>query len=81
MNENQMMGIMATVVDMICDKLTDLELAVLNNCVQLDSDPHGRLFDYETVKMLFTENNGTRAHDVTKEALARVVNARLEKAK
>lgn len=78
MNENQMMSIMATVVNMTCDKLTDLELAALNNCVQLDMNPHDRIFDYEKVKSLFTEANGTKAHDVTKEALARVVNSRLK---
>jgi hypothetical protein len=57
--------------------LSDIELAVLNNVAQLDQDPHGRLFDYEKVKELFTERNGERMHEETKVALADVVNIRL----
>jgi hypothetical protein len=53
--------------------LTDLELAALNNVVQLDMDPHGRIFDYNKVAGLFSEANGTRAHSMTKDALATIV--------
>ena len=48
------------VVSLICDELTDLELAVLNNVAQLDMLPYNHKFDYEQVKELFTENNGTK---------------------
>jgi hypothetical protein len=58
--------------------LTDLELAALNNVVQLDMDPHGRIFDYNKVAGLFSEANGTRAHSMTKDALATIVLKRLK---
>lgn len=77
MDKNQMRVIMAAQVSLVCEELTDLELAVLNNVVQLDGNPRGRLFDYEKVKGLFTERDGTKAHDEVKVALAAVVNSRL----
>jgi hypothetical protein len=76
MNDEQIMQArMAAVVAMAVQDLTDEELAVLNLCAQLDQNPHGRIFDYEKVSSLFTENG--KMHPVTKEALARVVNHRL----
>jgi hypothetical protein len=77
MNQNQMREIMIKTVMLTCDELSDIELAVLNNTAQMDMDPHGRLFDYEKVKGLFTERSGTRMHEETKVALASVVNIRL----
>ncbi len=65
------------IVALICKDLSDLELAVLNNVAQTDFNPKGRLFDYERVKHLFTEDNGTRMHDDIKDALAAVVLRRL----
>jgi hypothetical protein len=65
-------------VAMHTNKLTDLELAALNNVVQLDMDPHGRIFDYNKVAGLFSEANGTRAHSMTKDALATIVLKRLK---
>lgn len=70
-------AILASTVAMYTDQLTDLELAVLNNVAQTDDDPHGRLFDYSKVAGLFSEAGGVRMHAETKEALARVVLARL----
>ena len=67
---------MATVVAMIANDLTDDELRALNLCAQLGTNPHGRIFDYDTVAPLFTAANGTRMEQATKEALARVVVAR-----
>ncbi len=64
-------------VEVMCVDLSDLELAVLNNVAQLDGNPHNRVFDYEKVSALFTERDGTRMHDETKDALAVVVNNRL----
>ena len=61
-----------TVKDLTLD-----ELAALNNTVAWDADPRGRLFDYEKVKSLFTEGDGLRMHDATKDALAEVVLKRL----
>lgn len=77
MSEQQMNAIMRSVVALTCKELTDEELAVLNLIAITDGDPHGRLFDYEEVKALFTECSGMRMHAVTKEALAAVVNSRL----
>lgn len=66
MNEQQMQAKMAAVVAVV---------AALNLCAQLDQNPHGRIFEYEKVSSLFTENG--KMHIATKEALARVVNRRL----
>ncbi len=79
MDEQQMKQIMVTVVGVATDELTDFELAVLNNVVQLNVDPHGRDFDYDKIKALFTEKGGTRMHNETKLALSAVVNRRLAK--
>lgn len=77
MDEETMRNIMSATVSIACDELTDLELAVLNNVVQLGGSPHDRIFDYEAVKGLFTEENGTRMHEETKLALESVVASRL----
>ena len=77
MDEQKMKLSMAAIVDMATEELTDLELAILNNVAQLGMDPHDRAFDYEEVKSLFTEKDGTRMHEETKAALAAVVNRRL----
>jgi hypothetical protein len=69
--------IMAIAVNVATKELTDLELAALNNVAQVNMDPRGRIFDYDDVKHLFTEMNGTRMHEETKRALALVVNRRL----
>jgi hypothetical protein len=65
------------IVDMATEELTNLELAVLNNVAQLNLDPRNRLFDYEKVKSLFTQDNGMQMHEETKSALATVVGRRL----
>lgn len=69
---------MATVVGVICQELSDIELVILNNVARCDFSPHGRKFDYEKVKSLFTEDGGERMHEETKLALARVVGLRLD---
>lgn len=71
---------MTLVVYSICEELTDAELAALNIVAQLGTDPYNRLFDYNTVSPLFTENNGTRMHQATKDAVARITMMRLSKA-
>lgn len=81
MNEKEMHRIMTASVSLICDKLTDEELAALNLVALLGGSPHGRVFDYEKVKALFTDAEGTKMHDETKLALATVVNKRFEKGK
>jgi hypothetical protein len=76
MNDEQQMQVrMAASVAMAVQGLTDEELEVLSSCVQLDQDPHGRIFDYEKVSSLFTENGKMRP--ATKEALAQAVELRL----
>jgi hypothetical protein len=77
MSEQQMQAIMASAVHVACSHLTDDELAALNLVAQLDIDPHNRVFDYNRVAHLFTERNGTKMHEETKNALAQVVNMRL----
>lgn len=77
MDEQQMRQIMVTTVGVVTDELTDLELATLNNVAQLNMDPHDRVFDYDKVKALFTEGDGTRMHKETRLALSIIVNWRL----
>lgn len=79
MTEQKMKLAMVAIVNEATEKLTDLELAILNNVAQLDMDPHNRVFDYDydNVQSLFTEKGGTRMHDETKAALAAIVNRRL----
>ncbi len=68
-----------TSVAMACRSLSDEQLNALNICMILNTDPHGRLFDYETVKHLFTENNGTRAHNEVKESVEYLTFQRLSR--
>lgn len=68
---------LTSVVALVCRNLTNEELAVLHLIALTDGDPHGRLFDYKTVAPLFTDANGTRMHQMTKDALDRVVAQRL----
>ncbi len=77
MNEKEMKAIMIAAVEMTCDELTDAELAVLNNVAMFDQSPHNRLFDYEKVKSLFTQDDGRKMHEETKLVLTAVVTSRL----
>ena len=70
---------MYAIVSSICNELSDIELNVLSLVAQLDQDPRHRLFDYDKVDLLFTENNGTKMHQETKLALMAVVDDRLAK--
>jgi len=76
MDESQLADVLAITVAMITDQLDDAQLRALNLCAMLGTNPHGRLFDYATVAPLFTQANGTRMEQATKEALARVVGER-----
>ncbi len=77
MNDQEMRQIMATTVAATTGELSDIELTVLSIVAQTDQSPHGRKFDYDAVKHLFTENDGTKMHSETKIALAAVVQSRL----
>jgi hypothetical protein len=78
MDEQAMREIMAKTVYVCTRNLTDDELLVLSTVAITDADPHGRLFDYEKVAHLFTQDNGTRMHEETKVALFRVVSTRFQ---
>jgi len=56
-----------SVVVVICDQLTDDELIALNLVAQLESSPHGRIFDFKKVSALFDGNH--KMHDITRDAL------------
>lgn len=58
--------------------LTDDELAGLNLIAALDMDPRKHPV-YEKAKGLFTEQGGTRMHQVAKDALHRIAEDRLIK--
>lgn len=72
-----MLGIIVAQVKMAVADMSNQDLVVLNICAQTDQDPKNRTFDYDKVSFLFTENNGTKMHSMTKSALAIVVNERL----
>ncbi len=77
MTEEKLKQITIASVALTCEGLSDQELATLNLVGQANWDPHNRVFDYERVKGLFTEKNGTRMHQTTKDALVIVVLKRL----
>ena len=54
-----------------CDKLTDDELAAMNLCAQLGTDPR-QARGWEKAKPLFTEtaDDVPRAHDLVKRCMA-----------
>lgn len=68
---------LVAVIKMLCDDLTDLELATLNTVLQLEENPHDRVFDYEKVASIFTENDGLKAHDETKRIVGHITLDRL----
>lgn len=76
MDETMMNAIMYKSVELACDKLTDLELAAINNIAQCGEDPR-HVLGYEKVSHLFTEAGGTKMRASTQDALARVVLQRL----
>lgn len=68
-------------VSLICRYLTDHELAILNNFVQVGwEDTLQRIQPeiYEKVRPLFTEQDETRFHQASREALSTVVYSRLQ---
>lgn len=67
---------MAAAVSIACEALTNDELAGMNLAVQLGINPTTRA-GYDKIAHLFTEDNGTRMHDETAAALARVALRRL----
>lgn len=69
-------GGIRAIVALVCERLTDEELADLNNAAQVDWDPR-KLSGYGEVKNLFEEGDGTWMADDMKEALASVVLERL----
>ena len=73
MDQEQARDALAIIVKAVTDDLSDWALADLHNCVEADADPHGRLFRYESVALIFTEDDGMRMHPEAKAALARVV--------
>ena len=76
MNEQEMKQIMMNVAAMVCNELDDAELAGVGMVGILGTDPRTRRW-YEKAKPLFTEQNGTRMHELTREAVNRIAEARL----
>ena len=66
------MSQMSAIVSLACKNLSDDEVLALNLAAQLGTDPRGVL-GYDKVNYLFTEQNGTRMHAETKDALAAVI--------
>ena len=65
------------VAKIVLDKLTDLELAAINNAVQTEIDPK-KVMGYEKAKFLFTEDDGKKMHSEMLAALSRIVLERLQ---
>jgi hypothetical protein len=76
MDKLQMRGTMRAAVALATQHLSDDDLASLNRVAQLESDPRGRPW-YQHVAHLFTEADGTRMNNETKDALAAVALRRL----
>lgn len=62
MNPEEAVGVQ---VQIVVDQLTDEELVALNMAVLLDSNPVD-VYGYDKAKSLFTEQNKTRMHSLTK---------------
>ena len=61
---------------MTTTKLTDMELNALYLCLLLDVNPVGTM-GYDKAVALYTVENGTRMHAMTRSAFARIVTERL----
>jgi hypothetical protein len=72
--------IMATTVGVTCSKLTDIELNSIYMCALLGMNPD-QVGGYDRIKSLFTEDNGTRMHQTTLDALGVVWESRCGKEK
>ena len=61
-----------------CDKLTDDELAAMNLCAQLGTDPR-QAWGWEKAKPIFTEtvDGIPQAHDLVKRCMASIAMDRL----
>ncbi len=70
--------VMAAVVSLVARNLTDDEMIALNLAMQLDSNPT-HVMGYEKAKPLFTENNGTKAHDEAKRIFYALLMKRIGK--
>jgi hypothetical protein len=64
-------------VKLTVQHLTNDELIALNLVATLDTDPRGRIFNYEAVRGLFDQDNGMRMHDEAKRAVSAVLSERL----
>lgn len=76
MNPEKLVG---AAVKVSCDALADSELAAMNICAQLNTDPR-QVMGWEKAKPLFTErtHDGTpQVHDLTRRCMASIVMDRL----
>ncbi len=79
MTDRSTRAILAASIALSVQSFSSQELAALYNTVTFPgASPKDKLFDYEKVEHLFTEDNGMRMHAETIEALGVVVNMRLE---
>ncbi len=76
MDEQEMRRVMANLVAVAMKELDDGELTDLNLTVLFGYDPRTKPW-YEKVKHLFDQENGTKMHEETKNALASVVLRRM----
>ena|SRR5260221_8480666 len=77
LSEQQIMQIMVTTVGKTCEALTDVELNAIYMVALLGSNPT-HVGGYEKVKSLFTEQNETRMHPTTVDALEIVWRNRIQ---
>jgi len=52
---------------MTLKKISDVELAALNLAIELETNPK-EVDGYKKAKSLFTENGGTKVHELVREA-------------
>ena len=63
-----------------CDLLSDDEIAAMNICIQLGTDPRG-VIGYEKAKSLFTTRTADgipQAHELTRQCMATITMNRLK---
>ncbi len=70
---------LAAMVEIATEHMSDSDLAALNLCAQMGTDPRNRVFDFQQVEYLFTETrNGIPCmHEEMRRALASVLLQRL----
>lgn len=61
-------------VSIVCDDLTDVELSAMYMAMSWNTGSPKGVYGYEKMKSLFTENDGTKMHELTRNAFLNYCN-------